>query len=244
MESVSVGAAAIVAEASESRNSFDADRVERHGGEARESFSRTALQWTSVEVLPDFAAVPATGTKKQGQVLDLTLLDENGLAATGRSHQVEGAGALDLAGDAAVQLGRDAGGAAGVDLAGFGGEVLEELGIEVVHLLRRDVEAAAGHAPVGAAKVDGSLFGFWTHGVSEMDGWCGSALLAMESATLQVGIELHFLQAARSAEALFVARGHVDGRTCAFRLGLGAFKNDDFSGHGWKEWMVSRGRGI
>jgi len=60
----------------------------------------------------------------------------------------------------------------------------------------------------------------------------GSALLAMEGTALEVRIELHFLQTARSAEALFVARGDIDGRTTAFRLGLGAFKNDDVSGHG------------
>src|SRR5690606_1664330 len=83
------------------------------------------------------------------------------------SHQVERTGALDLASDAPVQLGGNASDAPGIDLAGFRGEIAEELRIEVAHLLRRDVKAAARHAPVGATEVDGSLFGFRAHGVGK-----------------------------------------------------------------------------
>ena len=53
--------------------------------------------------------------------------------------------------------------APGINFARIGREVPEELRIQVIHLVRRDVKATARHAPVGAAEVDGSLFGFRAH---------------------------------------------------------------------------------
>ena len=94
--------------------------------------------------------------------MDLTLFGKKDFARD-PLHEIQSAGALDLTGDAAMKLGRNTGGATGVNLAGIGREVPEELGVQVIHLLRRDVETTTGHAPVGAAKVDGSLFSFGAH---------------------------------------------------------------------------------
>jgi len=61
-----------------------------------------------------------------------------------------------------------------------------------------------------------------------------SALLAVESPALQVGIELDLLQATRSPEALLVPSRDVDGGPSPLVAGFGALQNDDFSGHGLK----------
>ena len=72
------------------------------------------------------------------------------------------------------------------------------------------------HLPVRFAEVDASLDGFRFRHVE-------LAEFAVESAALESGIELHFLKAARSAEAFFIACGDITGRGLTFRFGLGAF---------------------
>lgn len=69
----------------------------------------------------------------------------------------------------------------------------------------------------------------------------------MEGAALEIGIELHLLETTRRAEAFLIARRNIDGGACAFFLGFGAFKNDDFSWHGEygvrcsREWYFREG---
>jgi hypothetical protein len=58
------------------------------------------------------------------------------------------------------------------------------------------------------------------------------AEFAVKGAALQEVIEFHFLQTARSAQALLVARGDVTGRRNTFRFRFGAFKDDDIAWHG------------
>lgn len=87
------------------------------------------------------------------------------LARRDASHEIQRTGALDLIGDAAVHLGRYPGRATGKDLAALCRELLEEVGIEVIDLFKWDVEAAARHFAVRAAQIDGSLFGFGSHGI-------------------------------------------------------------------------------
>ena len=74
-------------------------------------------------------------------------------------HQESSAGALDLAGDLAVKVGSETGETAGKDLAALGGELLEKIGILEVDGLGGDVEPAARHGTVGAAKVGSALRG-------------------------------------------------------------------------------------
>ena len=78
-------------------------------------------------------------------------------------HQIQGACTLDFTRNATVLLCRNTGSAARIYLPRIRREVPEELGIQVIHFFRRDVKATARHAPVGAAEVDGSLFGFRAH---------------------------------------------------------------------------------
>lgn len=87
------------------------------------------------------------------------------LAESFSSHQVQGAGALDLSGDLAVLLGGDASSAPRIDLTGLGSEFAEILGVEVTHLLRRNVVTTARHLAVGAPQVHGSFFVLGAHGV-------------------------------------------------------------------------------
>src|SRR6056297_3070640 len=121
-------------------------------------------------------------------------------------HEIQGAGALDFAGDLAMKLRGDTSRAAGINLAGLGRELLHESGIEVVHILERHVETATWHLAVCAAKVHRTLFCFRSnHRIV----WLrlpgpGSALLAMKSAALEVGIKLHFFQSTGSPKALLV----------------------------------------
>lgn len=149
------------------------------------------------------------------------------------SQQVESAGALDLASDLAVELCRNSSRAARIDLAGLSREFAEELGIEVADLLRGNVEAPTRHAAVGAAEIDSSLFGFRAHDIEvfQVPGK-ESALLAVESAALEVGVELNLLETTRGPQTLLVAGRDIDGGTGAFFLGFRAFEDDDFSGHG------------
>ena len=129
-----------------------------------------------------------------------------------------------------------------VNLSGLGRELLQEVGIEVIHFLKRHVETAAWHLAVGAAKVHGALFCFRSNHRIVWLGlpFSGSALLAVESAALEVGIKLHFFQSTRSTKALLVSGGNIDGRTGAFFFGFRAFKDDNFSGHDWASLRVFR----
>ena len=61
-----------------------------------------------------------------------------------------------------MQFCRNACGTARIDLSGLRGEVLQELWVQVVHLLQRDVHAATRHAAIRTTKIDGSLLCFWT----------------------------------------------------------------------------------
>lgn len=66
----------------------------------------------------------------------------------------------------------------------------------------------------------------------------GLAKLAMESATIQEGIEFHFLKAARGIEALLVTSAGVTGGRLALGLGLGAFQNNNIAWHNLEKWEI------
>jgi hypothetical protein len=57
------------------------------------------------------------------------------------------------------------------------------------------------------------------------------AEFAVKGAALEEVVELHFLETARSAEALFVTRGDVTGSWDALGFRFGAFKDDNLAWH-------------
>lgn len=129
-----------------------------------------------------------------------------------------------------------------VNLSGLRGELLQKVRVQVVHLGKRHVETSAWHLAVGAAKVHRALFCFRSnHKIV----WLslpvkGLALLAMQGASLEVGIKLHFFQSARSAKTLLVSCGNIDRGTGAFFFGFRAFKDNNVSGHDWASLRVFR----
>lgn len=76
-------------------------------------------------------------------------------------HQVQGAGALDLASDLTMLLRGDASCAAWVDLTGLGREFTQEIRIEIADAFRWDVVTATRHLAIRAAHVHRSFFGLW-----------------------------------------------------------------------------------
>ena len=99
-----------------------------------------------------------------------------------------------------MNFGRYTGGATGINLSGLGAEFLEEIGIEIMNSLVRNIEATARHLAISTSEIDCSLFGFWAHNTLEThifkrDRWILS-LLPMKRASLQVGIEFYFLKTA------------------------------------------------
>lgn len=142
--------------------------------------------------------------------------------------EVDRAGLLDRTGDLPVKLRGNSGHATWKDLAGLGRELRKKVRIGVNHLCGRNIVTAARHLPVGLTEIDTALDCFWLGHEN------GLAKFAVKGTALEEVVELHFLQTARSAQTLFVARGDVTGRRLALGLGLGAFKDDDIAWHGRK----------
>ena len=86
-------------------------------------------------------------------------------------HQVQSAGALDLAADLAMQPSRNASHATSKDLAGLGGELGDDLRVLVRDLLERHIQATAGEFPVGFAETDQAFFGLRCHAVKTISGF-------------------------------------------------------------------------
>ena len=78
-------------------------------------------------------------------------------------HQQHGAAALDFARDLAMHVRRHSGDAAGKNFAALGDEFLQEIGIFVIDRLGRDVDSAARHGAIGAAKSGTAFGGFRTY---------------------------------------------------------------------------------
>ena len=72
--------------------------------------------------------------------------------------------------------------------------------------------------------------GWWGGGV-QLPGEARSALLAVQGAPLEEGVELHFLEAPGTPETLLVPGRHVNRRLLALGFRLRAFKNDDVAWH-------------
>jgi len=81
----------------------------------------------------------------------------------GLDEEVQGAGALDFAGDFPVEPGGNARDAARQELAGFGTKAGEELRVFVVEEFEWHVQAPTREAAVGTAQVHGALWGFRLH---------------------------------------------------------------------------------
>jgi hypothetical protein len=81
----------------------------------------------------------------------------------GLDEEVQGAGALDFAGDFPVEPSGDAGDTTRQELAGFGTKTGEELRVFVVEEFEGHVQAPTREAAVGTAQVHGALWGFRLH---------------------------------------------------------------------------------
>ncbi len=163
------------------------------------------------------------------------------------AHEIDAAGALDLAGQFAVQPSGDASEAARKDFAGLSGEFSEVFGLFVIHHFHFDIITAARHALVMLAEVDEALRGLRLHDV--LNKWAGGRRLAdfpVFGAALQERVEFDFFQPAGGAHAFFVAGGDVAGRRGALGAGLGAFEDDDIAWHDFtgkvRRW--ERGRSL
>jgi len=62
-----------------------------------------------------------------------------------------------------MQVRRHAGDAAGENFAALGHEFLQEIGIFVIDRLDRDIDPAARHGAIGAAKCRSAFGGFGLH---------------------------------------------------------------------------------
>ena len=144
--------------------------------------------------------------------------------------KIDRAGLLDRAGDLAVELCGNSGDAAWKNLSGFSRELAKKIRIGADHLIGRNVMPATRHHAVRLTEIDTASYCFWL-------GHEKLAEFAVKSAALEEVIEFHFLQTARSAQALFIARSDVTGRRLALSLGFGAFKNNDLAWHGGKFGM-------
>ena len=79
--------------------------------------------------------------------------------------KVDRAGPLDFTGDLAVHFGGQPGHAAGKDFAGFRGELGQEIRVEQIDLVHRDVETAARHLAIARAETNTTFYslGFSGH---------------------------------------------------------------------------------
>jgi hypothetical protein len=78
-------------------------------------------------------------------------------------HQQDGAAALNLACDSAMQVRGHAGDATGKNFAALGDEFFQEIRILVIDSLNGDVDPAARHGAIRAAKSRTAFGGFRAH---------------------------------------------------------------------------------
>lgn len=91
-----------------------------------------------------------------------------------------------------MQLGRDTSGATGIDLAGVGREVLEELRIKVVDLLNGISKRRRGMRRFDLRRLIALCSVFGPIARNKKVAQKKLALLAVESATLEIGVEYDF----------------------------------------------------
>jgi hypothetical protein len=138
-------------------------------------------------------------------------------------HQEHRTGPLDLASDLAMKVGRHSGDSTRENLAALGYKFLQEIRIFVVECFGRDIDSAARHDSIRAAKI-GPAFGVFRFHLVLLN-------FPVQSVAAQVRIVLLFLQAAWRIRAFFITCADVPRGWLARGSCLGALENDNFPWH-------------
>ncbi len=138
-------------------------------------------------------------------------------------HQEHGAAALDLASNPAMQVRRHSSNAAGKNFATLGDEFFQKIGVLVINSLNGDVDPAARHGAIRAAKSGTTFGGLRAH--------LGLFRLAVQSVASQERIVFLLLESIGRARTFLVPRSHVTGDGFAQSFRLGAFQRNNFLRH-------------